>query len=208
MRAARIDQDAGGSLWQPIAAANLALWGGLALGTAAIAVVLLPWQDALIAILALGPVLAIVRADLGARGVPDICVLVLAALGLDAAIANPQNGWLDGGAALLRAAVSVAVAMGVARLAGRIAGGRTSRAADDALGAGDLAVIGVAALWLPLSGFLLAVLMSSLAAMLVVARRSRRLDLAVHTEVPYAAFLVLAAYAVGLMTAVETSVGG
>lgn len=197
-RAAPTDLEAGGSPSQPIAAPQCARWGVVALAAVAIVAVLLPWKEALVAMLALGPVLAIARADLDARVVPDIWVLALAALGLGVAIASPETGWMDAGEALVRATACVAVARVLSRLAGLITDDRRSR---EALGTGDLAVIGVSALWLPLSGFLLAVLMSSLAAMLVVAARWWRSAEGLYTEVPYASFLALAAYAVGLMTA-------
>lgn len=204
MRAARTDQAADSTSRRSTASAHPMLWGVFALMVMGVAAVLLPWKDALVAIVALGPVLAIARADLEARVVPDIWVLALAGLGLDIAIAHPHDGWVDAGEALVRAAASVAVAVGVSRLAGWIGGDCLSH---DALGTGDLAVIGVSALWLPLSSWLLAVLMSSLAASLVVATRARRIPADLHTEIPYAAFLALAAYAVGLMTSVETVTG-
>ncbi len=102
MRAAPTGRDARGVAWQPPGAANPVVWGMVALATAAIVAELLPWKEALVALLALGPVLAIARADLDARIVPDIWVLALAALGLNVAIASPEDGWLDVGEALMR----------------------------------------------------------------------------------------------------------
>lgn len=206
MRAARTDRDAGGVSSQPMASSHPMLWSVFAAIVVGIVVALLSWKDALVAIVALGPVLAIARADLEARVVPDMWVLVLAGLALDVAIAN--GGWMEAGEALVRVAASVAVAIGVSRLAGWIVGPCTSGAARDALGTGDLAVVGVSALWLSLSDLFMAVLMSSLAAALVVAARERRSGQGLlRTEVPYAAFLALAAYAVGLMTSVEAATG-
>ena len=189
---------------QPTDAAQPDLWGAFALMTALVTAALLPWDRAVVALVAFGPVLAIMRADLHARVVPDLWVAGLAGLALLVTLWPSEAGWADVGAIVARAAVIVAIAMGISRLAGLSLGGIPSR---DALGRGDLAVIGVSALWLPVSCWLLAVLMSCLAALLVTVSRPSLRSAGVRAEIPYAAFLAFATYAVGLMTSVD-AVGG
>jgi prepilin signal peptidase PulO-like enzyme (type II secretory pathway) len=172
------------------------VWGGLFLAGLLAAVLLLPIGPAVIAASALIPVLAVTRADLRHRLIPDIWLAGLACLGLAVAATTTEAAL-----ALVRGLIVATCAFALSRAVFGVINGRSVEIDDGLLGTADIAAIGVAGLWLPIVAWLVTILISSLAATLLVLTQQKRHRDGVLTHVPYVAFLAITAYGTALVLA-------